>query len=421
MVPTQGVNERGAEDGAGQEHVPRRSSTRLPRRRPELRLRQAVPVPGPRGRGLRQRRAAGLDHAHQPRRRRGAPDHAARDDRRRAARRSATIDGSTWDPWAQRLLFTTGERRTRRRTRPRPDYPSTVVQDVSGAIGRGGYEGIQDDGDGNIWIVEDIGGANKAGTTGARSRTASCSATSRTAPATWPTGSCRCFGCCNAAGTIRSRRRRRRRSTRPTSSRCTSTARAFRRELDDDPRHRDRRHRAVQREHAREGTRTARRSSGRRTASSGPAPHFREFYFDETGDTNATQRRERERRRLGLDLQADARTARRPRTAARCRSSSMGTRRQRGLRQHRSSSPRDSLAVVGGRGRHAARPAQRARLRLRLGRRRGLRRRREPAASAGSPRAATLPQRSTRRSRGFGKNDGDNEITGTDVSDGTRT
>jgi hypothetical protein len=44
-----------------------------------------------------------------------------------------------------------------------PDFPSTVT-DVSGALGRGGYEGIQDDSAGNLWIVEDIGGANKPGT-----------------------------------------------------------------------------------------------------------------------------------------------------------------------------------------------------------------------------------------------------------------
>jgi hypothetical protein len=75
----------------------------------------------------------------------------------------ATIDGSTWDPWAQRLLFTT-ENQNAPTYAATPGYPS-VVQDVSGALGRGGYEGIQDDGDGNIWIVEDIGGANKTGTT----------------------------------------------------------------------------------------------------------------------------------------------------------------------------------------------------------------------------------------------------------------
>jgi hypothetical protein len=75
----------------------------------------------------------------------------------------ATIDGSTWDPWAERLLFTT-ESASAPTYSATPGYPS-VVQDVSGALGRGGYEGIQNDDDGNIWIVEDIGGANKPGTT----------------------------------------------------------------------------------------------------------------------------------------------------------------------------------------------------------------------------------------------------------------
>ena len=73
-----------------------------------------------------------------------------------------TIDGSTWDPWAKRLLLTT-ENESAPTYAATPDYPSTV-EDVSGALGRGGYEGIQDDGDGNIWIVEDIGGANKGAT-----------------------------------------------------------------------------------------------------------------------------------------------------------------------------------------------------------------------------------------------------------------
>jgi hypothetical protein len=78
----------------------------------------------------------------------------------------ATIDGSTWDPWAEKLLLTTenDEAPTYAAT---PGYPSEV-QDVSGALGRGGYEGIQNDSDGNIWIAEDIGGANKPGTTARR-------------------------------------------------------------------------------------------------------------------------------------------------------------------------------------------------------------------------------------------------------------
>jgi hypothetical protein len=74
----------------------------------------------------------------------------------------ATIDGSTWDPWAKRLLFTT-ENPGAPVYAATPGYPSTVT-DVSGALGRGGYEGIQDDSAGNLWIVEDIGGANKPGT-----------------------------------------------------------------------------------------------------------------------------------------------------------------------------------------------------------------------------------------------------------------
>jgi hypothetical protein len=74
----------------------------------------------------------------------------------------ATIDGSTWDPFANRLLFTT-ESTSAPTYAATPDYPSQV-EDVSGSLGRGGYEGIQNDSAGNIWIVEDIGGSNKPGT-----------------------------------------------------------------------------------------------------------------------------------------------------------------------------------------------------------------------------------------------------------------
>jgi hypothetical protein len=73
------------------------------------------------------------------------------------------IDGSTWDPWAKRLLFTT-ENQTAPTYAATATFPS-VVTDVSGALGRGGYEAIQNDSAGNLWIVEDIGGAPKAGTT----------------------------------------------------------------------------------------------------------------------------------------------------------------------------------------------------------------------------------------------------------------
>lgn len=74
----------------------------------------------------------------------------------------ATIDGITWDPWAKRLLLTT-ENAAAPTYAMTPDYPA-LVTDVSGALGRGGYEGIQNDSAGNLWIAEDIGGSNKPGT-----------------------------------------------------------------------------------------------------------------------------------------------------------------------------------------------------------------------------------------------------------------
>jgi hypothetical protein len=76
------------------------------------------------------------------------------------------IDGSTWDPWAKRLVFTT-ENSSALTYAATPGYPS-MVDDISGALGRGGYEGIQNDSAGNLIIVEDIGGANKAGATKAK-------------------------------------------------------------------------------------------------------------------------------------------------------------------------------------------------------------------------------------------------------------
>jgi Bacterial protein of unknown function (DUF839) len=74
----------------------------------------------------------------------------------------STIDGSTWDPWAQRLILT-AENSAAPTYAATPDYPSAVI-DVSGVLGRGGYEGIQDDSAGNLWIAEDVGGSTKPGT-----------------------------------------------------------------------------------------------------------------------------------------------------------------------------------------------------------------------------------------------------------------
>src|SRR5215475_11288535 len=68
-----------------------------------------------------------------------------------------TIDGSTWDPWAKRLLFTTESGGNASVMQSTPDVNATV-EDVSPQLGRGGYEGIQNDSAGNVWLVEDIGG-----------------------------------------------------------------------------------------------------------------------------------------------------------------------------------------------------------------------------------------------------------------------
>jgi hypothetical protein len=68
------------------------------------------------------------------------------------------IDGSTWDPFAQRLLLTSEQSGTTGGVwQATIDFPSRV-EDISAALGRGGYEGIQNDDDGSLYVVEDIGG-----------------------------------------------------------------------------------------------------------------------------------------------------------------------------------------------------------------------------------------------------------------------
>src|SRR5262249_52744831 len=67
------------------------------------------------------------------------------------------FDGSTWDPWAQRLLFTSEAGVNGGVWQSTLDFPPTV-EDISGVLGRGGYERIQNDWDGNLWIAEDVSG-----------------------------------------------------------------------------------------------------------------------------------------------------------------------------------------------------------------------------------------------------------------------
>jgi hypothetical protein len=68
------------------------------------------------------------------------------------------FDGSTWYPWSQRLLFTWENGNQGGVWQGTLDVPSTF-ENLLGIFGRAGYEGIQPDSEGNLWLVEDTGGA----------------------------------------------------------------------------------------------------------------------------------------------------------------------------------------------------------------------------------------------------------------------
>jgi Bacterial protein of unknown function (DUF839) len=72
-----------------------------------------------------------------------------------------TIDGSTWYPFSQRLLFTSESGSNASILQATLDVPSEV-EDISGIVGRAAYEGVQADHAGRLILVEDSGG--KAGT-----------------------------------------------------------------------------------------------------------------------------------------------------------------------------------------------------------------------------------------------------------------
>jgi Alkaline phosphatase PhoX len=75
---------------------------------------------------------------------------------------SGNTDGITWDPWSKQLILT-AEDTSKPTWAATADYPSTLT-DLSGSLGMGGYEGVQNDSDGNVWLVEDVSGPSKGGT-----------------------------------------------------------------------------------------------------------------------------------------------------------------------------------------------------------------------------------------------------------------
>lgn len=74
-----------------------------------------------------------------------------------------TFDGSTWDPFAARLLLTAEKGSNGGVWQSTLDVPSAVVN-LQPFLGRGGFEGIQNDDRGSVYYVEDVGGDKIPGT-----------------------------------------------------------------------------------------------------------------------------------------------------------------------------------------------------------------------------------------------------------------
>jgi hypothetical protein len=82
-----------------------------------------------------------------------------------------TIDGSTWDPWAEQLLFTSEAGPDAAGVSHGGVWQSTLdgkAVNLQRYVGRGGFEGIQNDSAGNLYITEDVGGSTFSGTTARR-------------------------------------------------------------------------------------------------------------------------------------------------------------------------------------------------------------------------------------------------------------
>ena len=232
----------------------------------------------------------------------------------------ADIDGSTWDPWAQRLLFTT-ENAGAPTYAATPGYPSTVT-DVSGALGRGGYEGIQNDSDGNIWIVEDVGGPSKPGTTAKVPN----SFIYRYVPAhqgDLANGKLQVLQVLNAAGDPITKA-----SQTPLNSpdqvALHTYGASFKTQWVTDPRHRRRRERAVPGEHARDGQERHAVQAARERRRSARHDRLQGVLLRRDRRHERDQPRERDRRLDGR-LQAARRRTRRP-TPARSACSTRATR-----------------------------------------------------------------------------------------------
>jgi hypothetical protein len=70
-----------------------------------------------------------------------------------------SIDGSSWDPFTRTLLFTQERGTAGGVIQITPGWPPQVTT-LDGIIGKGGYEGIHPDNNGNLLILEDSGGTS---------------------------------------------------------------------------------------------------------------------------------------------------------------------------------------------------------------------------------------------------------------------
>jgi hypothetical protein len=75
-----------------------------------------------------------------------------------------SIDGSTWNPFSQTMLFAQEAAANGGVIEMGSDFdPNTGggagLRTLYGSLGRGGFEGIHPDDQGNVWLVEDVGGA----------------------------------------------------------------------------------------------------------------------------------------------------------------------------------------------------------------------------------------------------------------------
>lgn len=65
------------------------------------------------------------------------------------------FDGCTWYPFSQHLLFTSETGKKGGVYQVTPDYPARA-EPLFGVFGRAGFEGVQADAFGNLWLVEDV-------------------------------------------------------------------------------------------------------------------------------------------------------------------------------------------------------------------------------------------------------------------------